>query len=60
MIFKQAKVAFIDGVRTTFAKSPGPYGKLRSYELGREALLALRKRNPVLNENCEQVTFFDR
>jgi acetyl-CoA acyltransferase len=56
MIFKQAKVAFIDGVRTPFAKSPGPYGKLRSYELGREALLALRKRNPVLNENCEQVT----
>ncbi|MFK8011360.1 MAG: acetyl-CoA C-acyltransferase [Marinicellaceae bacterium] len=56
MIFKQAKVAFIDGVRTPFAKSPGPYGKLRSYDLGREALLSLRKRNPILDDNCEQVT----
>ncbi|MCF6289360.1 MAG: acetyl-CoA C-acyltransferase [Proteobacteria bacterium] len=56
MIFKQAKVAFIDGVRTPFAKSPGAYAKLRSYDLGREALLALRKRHPVLNHSCEQVT----
>ena len=56
MIFKQAKVAFIDGVRTPFAKSPGPYAKLKSYDLGREALLALRKRHPILDKNCEQVT----
>lgn len=56
MIFKQAKVAFIDGVRTPFAKSPGPYGKLKSYDLGREALLALKNRNPIIKTNCEQVT----
>lgn len=56
MIFKQAKVAFIDGVRTPFAKSPGPYAKLRSYDLGREALLALKNRNPILDDKCEQVT----
>ncbi|MCB1603822.1 MAG: acetyl-CoA C-acyltransferase [Gammaproteobacteria bacterium] len=56
MIFKQAKVAFIDGVRTPFAKSPGVYGKLRSYDLGREALLALKQRNPILQDQCEQVT----
>ncbi len=56
MIFKQAKVAFIDGVRTPFAKSPGPYAKLKSYDLGREALLALKKRNPILEDKCEQVT----
>ncbi|MBL4661497.1 MAG: acetyl-CoA C-acyltransferase [Alcanivoracaceae bacterium] len=56
MIFKQAKVAFIDGVRTPFAKSPGPYGKLKAYDLGREALLALKQRNPIIQENCEQVT----
>lgn len=56
MIFKKAKVAFIDGVRTPFAKSPGPYAKLRSYDLGREALLALRKRHSILDHGCEQVT----
>ncbi len=56
MIFKQAKVAFIDGVRTPFAKSPGPYAKLKSYDLGREALLALKKRHPLIQTNCEQVT----
>ena len=56
MIFKNPKVAFIDGVRTPFAKSPGPYGKLRSYDLGREALTALKKRHPKLKETCEQVT----
>jgi len=56
MIFKQAKVAFIDGVRTPFVKSPGPYAKLKSYDLGREALLALKNRNPILDDQCEQVT----
>ncbi len=56
MIFKQAKVAFIDGVRTPFAKSPGPYAQLKAYDLGREALLALKNRNPILDNNCEQVT----
>ncbi|MBL4773558.1 MAG: acetyl-CoA C-acyltransferase [Alcanivoracaceae bacterium] len=56
MIFKQAKVAFIDGVRTPFAKSPGPYSKLKAYDLGREALLALKQRNPVIQTNCQQVT----
>lgn len=56
MIFKQAKVAFIDGVRTPFAKSPGPYAKLKSYDLGREALLALKNRHPQLDKTCEQVT----
>lgn len=56
MIFKQAKVAFIDGVRTPFAKSPGPYAKLKSYDLGREALLALKNRNPMIQDHCEQVT----
>ncbi|HHL31744.1 MAG TPA: acetyl-CoA C-acyltransferase [Oceanospirillales bacterium] len=56
MIFKQTKVAFIDGVRTPFAKSPGPYAKLKSYDLGREALLALKKRNPIIQHHCEQVT----
>ncbi len=56
MIFKEAKVAFIDGVRTPFSKSPGPYSKLKAYDLGREALLALKKRNPILQEQCQQVT----
>ena len=56
MIFKQAKVAFIDGVRTPFAKSPGAYAKLKSYDLGREALLALKQRHPLLQDKCEQVT----
>jgi acetyl-CoA acyltransferase len=56
MIFKNPKVVFIDGVRTPFSKSPGPYGKLKSYDLGREALSALKKRHPKLKETCEQVT----
>ncbi|MCF6319632.1 MAG: acetyl-CoA C-acyltransferase [Proteobacteria bacterium] len=56
MIFKHAKVAFIDGVRTPFAKSPGAYARLKAYDLGREALLALKNRNPILDNNCEQVT----
>ncbi len=56
MIFKQAKVAFIDGVRTPFAKSPSVYAKLKSYDLGREALLALKHRHPFLQDNCQQVT----
>ena len=56
MIFKNAKVAFIDGVRTPFAKSPGPYAQLKAYDLGRQALLSLKQRHPLLQENCEQVS----
>lgn len=56
MIFKQAKAAFIDGVRTPFAKSPGAYGKLKSYDLGRQALLSLKQRHSELQNKCEQIT----
>lgn len=56
MIFKQAKAAFVDGVRTPFAKSPGVYSKLRSYDLGKEALSALKQKHTFLQENCDQIT----
>ncbi len=56
MIFKQPNVVFIDGVRTPFAKSPSAYAKLKSYDLGKEALLALKHRYPFLQDECQQVT----
>lgn len=56
MILKDSSVVFLDGVRTPFMKSPGPYLDLKAYDLGRSALKSLKDRNPVLDKRCDQVS----
>ncbi len=56
MLLKDSSVVFLDGVRTPFMKSPGPYLDLKSYDLARYVLKSLKDRNPVLDQRCDQVS----
>jgi len=57
MIFKDSKVAVIDGLRTPFMKAPtGKAQDLKAYDLAREALNNLKHRHPFLKDDCDLVT----
>ncbi len=56
MILKDSSVVFLDGVRTPFMKSPGPYLDLKAYDLARMALKSLKDRHPLLEKRCDQVS----
>ena len=57
MIFKDSKVAVIDGLRTPFMKAPtGQAQDLKAYDLAREAINNLKHRHPFLEHDCDMVT----
>jgi acetyl-CoA acyltransferase len=57
MIFKDSKVAVIDGLRTPFMKAPtGKAQDLKAYDLAREAINNLKHRHPYLENECDMVT----
>ncbi len=57
MIFKDSKVAVIDGLRTPFMKAPtGKAQDLKAYDLAREAINNLKHRHPFLEQDCDMVT----
>ena len=57
MIFKDSKVAVIDGLRTPFMKAPtGKAQDLKAYDLAREAINNLKHRHPLLENECDLVT----
>ena len=57
MIFKDSKVAVIDGLRTPFMKAPtGQAQDLKAYDLAREAINNLKHRHPFLQDDCDLVT----
>ena len=57
MIFKDSKVAVIDGLRTPFMKAPtGQAQDLKAYDLAREAINNLKHRHPFLEHDCDLVT----
>lgn len=56
MIFKDSKVAVIDGLRTPFMKAPtGKAQDLKAYDLAREAINNLKHRHPFLQDDCDMV-----
>jgi acetyl-CoA acetyltransferase family protein len=57
MIFKDSKVAVIDGVRTPFMKAPtGKAQDLKAYDLAREVINNIKHRHPFLENDCDMVT----
>ena len=57
MIFKDSKVAVIDGLRTPFMKAPtGKAMDLKAYDLAREAINNIKHRYPFLQDDCDLVT----
>lgn len=57
MIFKDSKVALIDGLRTPFMKAPtGKAQDLKAYDLAREAINNLKHRHAYLENDCDLVT----
>ncbi|WP_154223921.1 acetyl-CoA C-acyltransferase [Marinicella rhabdoformis] len=57
MIFKDSKVAVIDGVRTPFMKAPtGKAQDLKAYDLARHALNQLKHRYDFLENDTDQIT----
>jgi len=57
MIFKDSKVAVIDGLRTPFMKAPtGKAQDLKAYDLAREAINNIKHRHPFLENDCDMVT----
>ena len=57
MIFKDSKVAVIDGLRTPFMKAPtGKAQDLKAYDLAREAINNLKHRYEFLEQECDMVT----
>ncbi|MFC3195786.1 acetyl-CoA C-acyltransferase [Marinicella sediminis] len=57
MIFKDSKVAVIDGLRTPFMKAPtGKAQDLKAYDLAREAINNIKHRYPFLQDECDLVT----
>ncbi len=57
MIFKDSKVAVIDGLRTPFMKAPSGHAQdLKAYDLAREAINNLKHRHPFLTDECDLVT----
>lgn len=56
MIFKDSKVAVIDGVRTPFMKAPtGKAQDLKAYDLARHALNQLKHRYDFLENDTDQI-----
>ena len=56
MIFKDSKVAVIDGVRTPFMKAPtGKAQDLKAYDLARHALNQLKHRHDFLENDTDQI-----
>ncbi len=56
MIFKDPKVAVIDGIRTPFMKAPtGKAQNLKAYDLARHALNQLKHRYPFLKNEMGQI-----
>jgi len=57
MIFKDSKVAVIDGLRTPFMKAPGGKANdIKAYDLAREAINNLKHRHPFIQDDCDLVT----